>query len=1736
VSRFEDKSPKKRVISAILCILFILNALFIGLSNQIPQTSAASVSHTVGNVEVNMFTDWGRIFMPIRWNGMRQTLEDQGTPLGFIGLVVDHDNYDHTPGAEDIADSFTSYPYTSEDDFKPDNPINMVVDDGTIQKSYGSFQNKGTGTGFPDDLLINQTAWTVKNRDWAILQWTLSNVKSPASTLTNVRIGLEVPISKEGGRYNLGGSIGDFGDDVDGYDAVDDIYWARDTGDGTTIGFSSAIVSDPITHYYAEDYHADYSSEYLNFFADDTWLYQRISAPNATATNGITPQNITATVGWDGFDIASGKSKTVTLVIAINSSFNNMKTALKDAQNYYKYRVTGFRITEISDDPANQQIEVYNVGRAPTDLQSEGYFLSLNGITPLPGTWTPTIIQTYEHAVFDVTGAPLDPEADTIGLYQDQGGGNIVLMDEVSYGLSGRAPDPLVSESTSCYWNAIYRIYSDDWLREDTPTFGTHNDVAPINPTPSIVLNEVMFNPSTANGGYLTLYNKEPGFSVNVRDYYIVCDTVYQLSGMGDIILEPLSTLFIYYSDNPSLFDNMNQAGDNVYLYDNYGELLDMVGWNSGHSEGMSVRRVPDGGGTYQGYRDTTSEAAGWVFNSPLEIFITEISDSESVNSQIEIYNPLYPPVDFRAGFTFESRSSGFLFGSWIIPIADRGQYALFRVNTPNGLAPEGDTITFNQNTALIETISYGTKGLVPDPLKDESVQRYFNGQAYTDMWGRNWTSGPNFGAQNNIPPAKFNMQLKLNEILFNPNVASDGFVEIFLVFGLLNISGYKIVGDSEYIIPQGTELSKSDPFFYLLQPADPSFFNGISPVGDNVYLYDNNGSLLDMVGWSSQHTKGKSASRMPSGNGTENGFDDTSSAFSGWFFDMPPSIHLVKLYTNEPVMYGSFCSVIYYTVNVKNKQSVDDTVLFYNSTLNGYSVIILDETGTFPISKLFVAAQSNVNFMVMVILPSEVPFSEWDNITIAIQSENSTLYRDSIIIEAVVTPFIWPEKSVSPQEIYYNGTGHDEVTTITLNLTGMGSKIKLVQPQDVMFCVDTSGSMTQMAIDIIKFGLMGYVDEMSIPDTGAVVIFGGTAWLMNPLTNNYTELRMDIGNIPGPLGGTPMGDAMNISIDELLLNGNSSHIQVIILLTDGGNNMGSHDPIIEAHNAADNNITIFTIGLEPIAPYVLDENTLKEIANITGGLYFYADNPSLIPQIYKVIADYIGDIAGRDLDITDAIPMVRDVLPPWMILVEDSFTIDPDVNYVNETGYRILEWNISSILIGEKWEVSFQVKSTKLGWVHTNDFNASRVYYVDYFDGENFRSFPECIANVLPPDPLPPKLYIDILPNKDDIYLYWDEPVSIGTHHFLIYRSTSPNDFDFSKPWVDTNDTLANGRDPIDGLVIPRRGSWNHTKAADPANSEYSQQMYYCIRTVNYRGQISHTSRTVGKWTRIFDTQKATFSLPLEPLEVKDSEFYAQDMNADFIRWMDPVNHTWVKHDKGTSVNNAEIVVGSGYEVFLSLRNAKYTFLGMPGAMIRYNTKPFVGFDYSSDAKSLTALVDSVSGDVTLTWPSPSGMDSDDFYHVYYSTTRDGFNGFEGIDYHLLPRPYDIISVNDARIAVHVNAVSLYNEIYYMVIPVNENNVKGASTYSIGVWTKNYLKEYDTIGIPLILDSYPTLDWYCDNMDDVIGINYYINAELRWGWHKTEMPQGAYDPVLDITYGYQLSTNSANKYTFIGR
>ena len=103
-------------------------------------------------------------------------------------------------------------------------------------------------------------------------------------------------------------------------------------------------------------------------------------------------------------------------------------------------------------------------------------------------------------------------------------------------------------------------------------------------------------------------------------------------------------------------------------------------------------------------------------------------------------------------------------------------------------------------------------------------------------------------------------------------------------------------------------------------------------------------------------------------------------------------------------------------------------------------------------------------------------------------------------------------------------------------------------------------------------------------------------------------------------------------------------------------------------------------------------------------------------------------------------------------------------------------------------------------------------------------------------------------------------------------------------------------------------------------------------------------------------------------------------------------------------------------------------------------------------------------------------------------------------------------------------------------VVPVDEHGISGASTYSLGIWTASYQAGYDTIGIPLQMSSGDhTADWYCDNINNSVGINYFISTQQRWGWHSTRMPADAYDPILVMTEGYQISTSVATKFTFIG-
>jgi hypothetical protein len=343
----------------------------------------------------------------------------------------------------------------------------------------------------------------------------------------------------------------------------------------------------------------------------------------------------------------------------------------------------------------------------------------------------------------------------------------------------------------------------------------------------------------------------------------------------------------------------------------------------------------------------------------------------------------------------------------------------------------------------------------------------------------------------------------------------------------------------------------------------------------------------------------------------------------------------------------------------------------------------------------------------------------------------------------------------------------------------------------------------------------------------------------------------------------------------------------------------------------------------------------------------------------------------------------------------------------------------------------------------------------------------------------------------------------------------------------VDTSDIVANGQDPIDGLVIPRRTTWNDTgSASELAEKEY----YYTMQAVYNSGKRSSTSRTVGKYTRMFSEGISTFSLPLEPFSQNDIEYYCQNMNADYIKWIDISNHGWMQHDMGSGANITDIEIGKGYEIYFS-QKTKYTFCGMPGAMILYNDASF-GFNTSidSNAKSLNASVNSISDTVVLEWDQPESMGSLDEYHILRANRSDGFWGTLGVDYEdIATLPYDTMFYLDEGNA------TVGSEHYYMIVPMNTTTGDwGVSSYSIGVFTMGYF-QYGSFALPLKPLGFQTADWFCDIINNTVGINYFDSSYHLWFWHSKVMPEGAFDTTIEFGFGYQISASASTKYHFIG-
>lgn len=198
----------------------------------------------------------------------------------------------------------------------------------------------------------------------------------------------------------------------------------------------------------------------------------------------------------------------------------------------------------------------------------------------------------------------------------------------------------------------------------------------------------------------------------------------------------------------------------------------------------------------------------------------------------------------------------------------------------------------------------------------------------------------------------------------------------------------------------------------------------------------------------------------------------------------------------------------------------------------------------------------------------------------------------------------------------------------------------------DIALALDISGSMAsldfepQNRLEAAKGVIDTFVSERKYDQIG-LVVFASNAFNQSPPTVDHNVLRrmLDQTKLATELkieDGTAIG--MGLANAANMLKDSDAKSKVVILLTDGVNNAGQIDPVTAAEAAATLGIKVYTIGMgrpgQVPVPVVdafgrerimmqestLDEETLAQIAEETGGRYYRAENTEGLRAVYDEI------------------------------------------------------------------------------------------------------------------------------------------------------------------------------------------------------------------------------------------------------------------------------------------------------------------------------------------------------------------------------------------------------------------------------------------------------------------------------------------------------------------------------------
>ena len=219
----------------------------------------------------------------------------------------------------------------------------------------------------------------------------------------------------------------------------------------------------------------------------------------------------------------------------------------------------------------------------------------------------------------------------------------------------------------------------------------------------------------------------------------------------------------------------------------------------------------------------------------------------------------------------------------------------------------------------------------------------------------------------------------------------------------------------------------------------------------------------------------------------------------------------------------------------------------------------------------------------------------------------------------------------------------------------------------DIILAMDISTSMLARDFTPNRFEAAKKVASQFVAgrenDNIGVVIFAAESFTGLPMTTDRALVSSYINDIEmGMLAdGTAIGEGLATSINRI--KDGKAKSKSIILITDGSNNAGAVYPNTAAEIARKEGIKVYTIGIgtNGMAPYptenefgrieyrpmpvVIDENTLTNIADITGGKYFRATDNNALASIF----DEIDSLEKTEMDVKN-FSRTEDDFMPWAL------------------------------------------------------------------------------------------------------------------------------------------------------------------------------------------------------------------------------------------------------------------------------------------------------------------------------------------------------------------------------------------------------------------------------------------------------------------------------------------------------